>query len=165
MFIYVLRKKAVPWSFWYMALSLPKSYLFLFFPTFPYVLSHVWLFATPWTVACQAPLSMGFSRQEYWNRLPFPYTITLFWSQMDIWYRVNRLKCQTFWNCNAFSNFCARLRNSFNTNLFFFFFFFFYPFLSLNRVSTELKRNPMHQTIQGTKRRLVPNDLYRHIIK
>ena len=123
MFIYVLRKKAVPWSFWYMALSLPKSYLFLFFPTFPYVLSHVWLFATPWTVACQAPLSMGFSRQEYWNRLPFPYTITLFWSQMDIWYRVNRLKCQTFWNYNAFSNFCARLRNSFNTNLFFFFFF------------------------------------------
>ena len=30
------------------------------------------LFATPWTVACQAPLSMGFPRQEYWNGLPFP---------------------------------------------------------------------------------------------
>ena len=28
--------------------------------------------ATPWTVACQAPLSMGFSMQEYWSRLPFP---------------------------------------------------------------------------------------------
>ena len=28
--------------------------------------------ATPWTVAGQAPLSMGFSRQEYWNGLPFP---------------------------------------------------------------------------------------------
>ena len=27
-------------------------------------------FATPWTVACQAPLSMEFSRQEYWSRLP-----------------------------------------------------------------------------------------------
>ena len=27
---------------------------------------------TPLTVACQAPLSMGFSRQEYWNGLPFP---------------------------------------------------------------------------------------------
>ena len=27
---------------------------------------------TPWTVACQAPLSMGFSRQEYWRGLPFP---------------------------------------------------------------------------------------------
>ena len=33
--------------------------------------SHVWLLATPWTVACQAPLSMGFSRQEYWSGLPF----------------------------------------------------------------------------------------------
>ena len=28
--------------------------------------------ATPWTVACQVPLSMGFSRQEYWSGLPFP---------------------------------------------------------------------------------------------
>ena len=33
---------------------------------------HVQLFATPWTVARQAPLSVGFSRQEYWSRLPFP---------------------------------------------------------------------------------------------
>ena len=33
-------------------------------------LSHVQLFATPWTVAYQAPLSMGFSRQEYWSGLP-----------------------------------------------------------------------------------------------
>ena len=30
------------------------------------------LFETPWTAACQAPLSMGFSRQEYWSGLPFP---------------------------------------------------------------------------------------------
>ena len=35
-------------------------------------LSGVQLLATPWTVACQAPLSMGFPRQEYWSRLPFP---------------------------------------------------------------------------------------------
>ena len=35
-------------------------------------LSYVQLFATPWTVAYQAPLSMEFSRQEYWSRLPFP---------------------------------------------------------------------------------------------
>ena len=35
-------------------------------------LSHVQLFATPWTVAHQAPPSMGFSRQEYWSGLPFP---------------------------------------------------------------------------------------------
>ena len=35
------------------------------------MLSHVQLFATLWTVALQAPLSMGFFRQEYWSRLPF----------------------------------------------------------------------------------------------
>ena len=35
-------------------------------------LSWVRLLATPWTTAHQAPLSMGFSRQEYWNGLPFP---------------------------------------------------------------------------------------------
>ena len=34
-------------------------------------LSHVWLLATPWTVAYQAPLSMEFSRREYWSGLPF----------------------------------------------------------------------------------------------
>ena len=37
-------------------------------------LSRVQLFGTPWTVAYQAPPSMGFSRQEYWSGLPFPYT-------------------------------------------------------------------------------------------
>ena len=36
------------------------------------LLSHVQLFATPWTVAYQASQSMGFSRQEYWSGLPFP---------------------------------------------------------------------------------------------
>ena len=35
------------------------------------LLSHVRLFVTPWTIACQAPPSMGFSRQEYWSGLPF----------------------------------------------------------------------------------------------
>ena len=34
--------------------------------------SCVWLSSTLWTVACQAPLSMGFFRQEYWNGLPCP---------------------------------------------------------------------------------------------
>ena len=46
-------------------------------------LSRVWLFVTPWTAAYQAPLSMGFSRQEYWSGLPLPspkarLTIVLF---------------------------------------------------------------------------------------
>ena len=35
-------------------------------------LSRVRLFATPWSIAHQAPLSMGFSREEYWSGLPFP---------------------------------------------------------------------------------------------
>ena len=32
----------------------------------------VWLFATPWTVTCQAPLSVEFCRQDYWSGFPFP---------------------------------------------------------------------------------------------
>ena len=43
--------------------------------TYIYMLSHfsgVLLFATLWTVACQDPLPMGFSRQEYWSGLSFP---------------------------------------------------------------------------------------------
>ena len=39
-------------------------------------LSRVQLFTTPWTVAYQAPPSMGFSRQEYWSGLPLPSLIT-----------------------------------------------------------------------------------------
>ena len=37
-----------------------------------YLLNRIQLFVTLWTVACQAPLSMEFSRQEYWSGLPFP---------------------------------------------------------------------------------------------
>ena len=36
------------------------------------LLSRVWLLATPWTAAYQAPPSMGFSRQEYWSGVPLP---------------------------------------------------------------------------------------------
>ena len=43
-----------------------------FWPKGQCMLSCYWFFATLWTVACQAPLSMGFSRQEYWSGLPFP---------------------------------------------------------------------------------------------
>ena len=53
-------------------LSFP--FLFLFMCIFACILSlfsRVRLFATPWTVAHQAPLSMGFSRQEYWSGLPY----------------------------------------------------------------------------------------------
>ena len=45
-------------------------------------------FVTPWTVTCQAPLFMGFSRQEYWRGLPFPspgnrYWVDIFPTQKD----------------------------------------------------------------------------------
>ena len=43
-------------------------------------LSRVWLFTTPWTAAYQAPLSMGVSRQEYWNGLPLPSPAKLLYS-------------------------------------------------------------------------------------
>ena len=41
------------------------------------LLSHVWLFAIPWTAAHQAPPSMGFSRQEYWSGVPLPSLVGL----------------------------------------------------------------------------------------
>ena len=41
-------------------------------PWIPSRFSRVWLFATPWTIAHQAPLSVGVSRQEYWSGLPCP---------------------------------------------------------------------------------------------
>ena len=38
-----------------------------------YMLSHAQLLATLWAVTCQVPLSMRFSRQEYWSGVPFPF--------------------------------------------------------------------------------------------
>ena len=55
--------------------SLPLSHLGCLVHVYVYVLSHssrVQLFVTPWTIARQAPLSTGFSRQEYWSGLPCP---------------------------------------------------------------------------------------------
>ena len=49
----------------------PKTYHVAY--QLPACFSHVQLFVTPWPVAHQAPLSMGFSRQEYWSGLPFPF--------------------------------------------------------------------------------------------
>ena len=51
------------------------SSLFIYFCLFflhAQSLSHIRLFVTPWTVALQAPLPMGFPRQEYWSGSPFP---------------------------------------------------------------------------------------------
>ena len=48
-------------------LTVKSGRVFFFF-----LLNHIGLFATPWTVAPQAPLSMVFPRQEYWSALPLP---------------------------------------------------------------------------------------------
>ena len=48
------------------------GYILIELPLKAKLLSRVRLFVTPWTVAYQVPQSMGFSRQEYWNGLPFP---------------------------------------------------------------------------------------------
>ena len=60
-------------------LEIPNPGTYTYFLWIPLMLaymlshfSHVWFFATLWTLACQVPLYMGFSRQEYWNGLPCP---------------------------------------------------------------------------------------------
>ena len=47
-------------------------------------LSHVRLFATPWTVAYQAPQSMEFSRKEYWSGLPFNAGLFPYMEQREV---------------------------------------------------------------------------------
>ena len=57
---------------WATAHGVTMSWTWLSDSSFSICFHHVWLFATPCTVACQAPLSMEFSRQGYWSGLPFP---------------------------------------------------------------------------------------------
>ena len=66
-------------------------------------LSHVWLSATPWTVAYQAPTSMGFSRQEYWSGLPLPSPDDIF--RLSNWIFV----LMWLWNGVYFVYICLRL--------------------------------------------------------
>ena len=54
-------------------------------------LSYVWLFATPWTAAHQAPLPMGFSRQEYWSQLPLPSPMRHWLCTKSHWVPTERL--------------------------------------------------------------------------
>ena len=56
---------------WCSQVYLPVSLCFMPMPRYPQLFSCVRLFATPWIVARQAPLSMEFPRQEYWSGLPF----------------------------------------------------------------------------------------------
>ena len=72
-------------------------------------LSCVWLFTTPWTAAHQAPPSMGFSRQEYWSRVPspspnYPYNwYLLLPSGNEDWdhYHVLPAVCCTWWGVSS----------------------------------------------------------------
>ena len=63
-------------------------------------LSRVWLLATPWTVAYQAPPSMGFSRQESWSGLPFPSPICVYrsWKKPSLIKKEDRSFCFP-WKC------------------------------------------------------------------
>ena len=63
-------------------------------------LSHVRLFVTPWTVVHQAPLSMGFSRQDHWSGLPFPLPgifITQGWNPLLLHWQVDALPLEPTW--------------------------------------------------------------------
>ena len=62
----------VPASNLHLSFSPLYSFLLKYVYSRKYVLRYVQLFATPWIVAHQAPLSMGFSQQEFWSELPFP---------------------------------------------------------------------------------------------
>ena len=68
------------------------------------VLSRVWLFAIPWTIAHQAPLFMGFSRQEHWRALPFLSVAFLhcrffaFWITREAYPVIHFPNCTDVWS-------------------------------------------------------------------
>ena len=72
--------------------------------------NHVWLSATPWTAAHQAPPSMGFSRQEYWSGVPLPsgITVELFQILKDDAVKVLHSICQQIWKTQHWPQECKR---------------------------------------------------------
>ena len=64
----ILQARILEWVEW-VAISFSNAWKW---KVKPKSLSRVWLLATPWTAAYQAPPSMGFSRQEYWSGVPLP---------------------------------------------------------------------------------------------
>ena len=78
------------------------------------LLSHVQLFSAPWAVAGQAPLSMEFSRQEYWSGLPFPTPGDLpnlgikFASLASPALAGRVFTISTFWEAYLFTNFAKK---------------------------------------------------------
>ena len=79
------------------------------------MLSCVCLFVIPWTVACQAPLSMEFSRQEHWPRLPFPFPGDLLKPGNQTWVScVSFLGRQILSHCVIWEAFLTSIQNLFN---------------------------------------------------
>ena len=66
------QQKALPTKKWLIGITKLHPKTFLQGACVLSRFSHSPLFSPPWTVACQVPLSMGFSRKEYWNGLPCP---------------------------------------------------------------------------------------------
>ena len=78
--MYILQDKSVAMVFVYQKINALKIFFSFILPYMYPVhvhFSHIQLFATPWTVAHQASLSVGFSRQEYWSELSFPPPVDL----------------------------------------------------------------------------------------
>ena len=89
-------------------------------------LSCVWLFATPWAAAYQAPLSMGFSRQEYWSGLPLPSPKQQWQFSKRKFFKNHKLQQPLLFpqsNCFILLNYKSQLRKSipeWNLSSFFF---------------------------------------------
>ena len=73
--------------------------------------SHVQLFATLWIVTWQTPLSMGFSRQEYWGGLPFPTPGNLPEPQIEPMYLISpALASRFFTTSTTWTTICQQIR-------------------------------------------------------
>ena len=109
-----------------------------------YSLSRVWLFATPWTVACQAPLSTAFSRQEHWSGVAIAFSTEIDWADVirNLISQIRRLNfkysvlvwvitriqvkwhpCRLVPNSYLLSNCAVKYGAAWDTNVPFFFFF------------------------------------------
>ena len=89
------------------------------------LLSCVWLFATPWTAVHQAPLPMGFSRQEYWSGVPLPsppksstgthiwtYSVKTFMGRFLIHFRIVEGRIWEVFSCiSNILSLCKKIRN------------------------------------------------------
>ena len=80
-----------------------QLYIYISIVAVVYSLSHIQLFVTPWTVAHQAALSMGFPRQELWSGLPCPspyISVHIFFTFSSIigYYKIlSRVPCAIQW--------------------------------------------------------------------